>query len=140
MKRILPFFLVLLLLPSALSGCAKSTQIDGLSRTSYIEIRAFSPTDQSYTDYVISDYELVDEICATLNSLTLERVRITKPLGRAYTLTFYDIAHRRISGVGIVYENYIDYNGELHRVTSDDNVTEYIAGVLASQTPKNTEE
>ncbi len=140
MKRILPFFLALLFMTSVLSGCAQSVQIGDLSRTSYIEIRAFSATDHSYTDYVISDYRLVDEICATLNSLTLEKVRITKPLGLGYTMTFYDLAHRRIDGVGVVYENYIDYNGELYRVTSDCNVTEYLASVLVTQSPKETEE
>lgn len=135
MKRFLPFFLILLLLPSVLIGCAKTTSIKDLSRTSYIEIRAFSTTDQSYTDYVITDYEAVDEICETLHILTLERIKITKPLHLAYQLLFFDHAHREIGGIGIVSGNLVDYNGDLHKVTSDCDLEAYLAGIVSDLTP-----
>lgn len=139
MKRSLTFLLALLALSGLLCGCARTVQIDDLSRTSYIEVRAFSNTDQSYTDYVISDYREVDEVCATLQSLTLEKVRITEPLGMACQLTFYDLAHRRIDSMLVVFGNYVDYNGDLHKITSDCDVVAYLNGIVAKLTPVSPE-
>ncbi len=135
MKRILPFVLLALLLTASLAGCARTTQIEDLSRTSYIEVRAFSNTDQSYTDYVISDYREVDEVCATLQSLTLQRVKITEPLGRAYQLTFFDHAHIKINVISVVFGNYVDYNGNLHKITSDSDVVAYLERTVSTLTP-----
>lgn len=142
MKRILPFFLLSVLLAAQLMGCSSAGQIDDLSHTAYVEIRAFSATDQSYTDYVISDYQVVNRLCATFNALTLEKVRITKPLAIGYTLLFYDHAHRPVDSVSIVFgnENYVDYQGQLYRVTSDLDPADYLADLLATQTPLETEE
>ena len=135
MKRILPFFSIILMLTAALAGCARATQIEDLSRTSYIEVRAFSNTDQSYTDYVITDYREVDDICNTLQMLTLQKVKITEPLGIAYQLTFYDHAHRRINVISVVFENYVDYNGNLHKITSECDVVAYLERTVSTLTP-----
>jgi len=139
MKRSLTFLLVLLVLSGLLCGCARQVQIGDLSRTSYIEVRAFSSTDRSYTDYVVSDYREVDEVCATLQALTLEKVRITEPLGISYQLTFYDLAHRRINSMRIIFGNYVDYNGDLHKITSDCDVGAYLNGIVAKLTPVSQE-
>lgn len=140
MKRILLFSLLLLIPLLSLFGCTQTTKIEDLSRTSYIEIHAFSPTDQSYTDYVISDFAVVDEICALLNTLTLEKVRITKPLHIDYTLIFYDHAHRQIDELIIVSENYVNYNGDLHKIADNCDLADFLASILATQAPQNSGE
>lgn len=135
MKRILPCLLLALLLTAQMVGCARSVQIDDLSRTSYVEVRAFSNVDHTYTDYVITDYREVDEICNTLQSLSLQKVKITEPLGLAYQLTFFDHAHRRIQVISFVFGNYVDYNGNLHKITSDCDVIAYLERTVSTLTP-----
>ena len=136
MKRILPFFVLALALVLTVSftGCAQSVQIEDLSRTSYIEVRAFSNVDQTYTDYVITDAAVVDEVCATLQSLTLDKIKAGM-IARAYHLTFFDHAHRRIDSISVVVGNYVDYDGDTYKITSDVDLQAYFAGVLAAQTP-----
>ena len=140
MKRILPFFLLAIILTAQFTGCAQTTRIRDLSHTSYVEVRAFSNVDQTYTDYVITDYEVVDEICATLQSLPLQTVKITEPLGMAYHLTFFDHAHRRIESISVVFGNYVDYDGDIYKITSDCDLQAYLAGVLAAQISTQSEE
>lgn len=134
MKRILPLFL-LVLLTASFAGCARTVQIDDISRTSYIEVRAFSNVDQTYTDHVIKDAAVVDEVCTTLQSLTLQKVKITEPLALAYQLTFFDHAHRRINVISVVFGNYVDYNGNLHKITNDCDVVAYLERTVSELTP-----
>ncbi|MBE6676419.1 MAG: hypothetical protein E7594_06215 [Ruminococcaceae bacterium] len=136
MKRILPCLLLALLLTATLAGCARTTQIDDLSRTSYIKVRAFSNVDRSYTDYVITDYRKVDEICDTLESLSLQKVRITEPLAISYTLSFYDHAHREIDSVRVVFGDYLDYDGDLYLIlTTDCEFEAYLDKIVAELPP-----
>ena len=135
MKRIFPLLMVATMLMACFFGCSKSTQISDLSRTSYIEVRAFSMTDQSYTDYVISDYEIVDEICATFSDLTLKKVNNTEPLAVLYQLCFFDHSHRRINSFLLISGNMIDYDGNLYNVQNSFDVKAYVDGAIANQPP-----
>lgn len=136
MKRILPCLLLALLLTATLAGCARTTQINDLSRTSYIKVRAFSNVDQTYTDYVITDYRKVDEVCNTLESLSLQKVRITEPLAIHYTLSFYDHAHREIDSVRVVFGDYLDYDGDLYLIlTTDCEFEAYLDKIVAELPP-----
>lgn len=134
MKRILSFFLITLMLTVSFAGCARSVQIKDLSRASYIEVRAFSNTDQTYTDYVITDAAVVDEVCATLQSLTLGKVKAGM-IAIAYHLTFYDHAHRQVDSVSIVIGNYVDYDGDIYKITSDCDLQAYLDGIVAQLSP-----
>ena len=139
MKRILPFLGVMLMLAATFTGCAQTTQINDLSRTSYIEVRAFSNVDRTYADYVIKDAAVVDDVCATLQSLTLQKVKITEPLGIAYQLTFYDHAHRKINVISVVFGNYLDYDGDICKILSDCNVVAYLERTVSTLTPVSQE-
>ena len=137
MKRILPLLLIASLLTVCLSGCGKDVQIEGLSHASYIEVRAFSMTDQSYTDYVISDYKAVDEVCATFSGLTLKKSKNTEPLQIAYTLQFYNHSHAPVDSITVLtYGDMLDYDGDLYSVDTD--VQAYLDGIVAQLTPIDT--
>ena len=135
MKRILPFFLMVALLTVCLSGCGKSAQISDLSRASYVEVRAFSMSEQGYTDYVISDYQTVNEICTAFSDLTLKKVKDNcKPHQIAYTLQFYNHSHALVDSITVLTDgNTLDYDGDLYNV--DFNVQAYMDGVVAKLTP-----
>lgn len=136
MKRILLFFLLALVTVSGLVGCTRTVQIDDLSRTSYIELRAHSSNGhKDDVDYLISDYEAVDSLCLTLQSLTLEKVRITEPLGLAYSLVFYDHAHREISSLLVVYGDYVHYKGDLYKITGDCDLEKYLDSIVSGLLP-----
>ena len=139
MKRILSLLLFALVLTASLVGCTPSVQIGDLSRASYIEVRAFSNVDQTYTDYVITDAAVVDGVCETLQSLTLEKIKVGM-FARAYQLTFFDHAHRKIDSVSVVFGNYVDYDGDIYKITSDCDLQTYLSGVLAGQTPIQSKE
>lgn len=139
MKRILSFALSVCLLVFCLAGCAQSTAVGDLSHTSYIEVRAFSMTDQTYNDYVISDYKTVDEICATFTSLTLKKVKITEPLAMTYQLRFFDHAHREFDSLMLIAgKNTLDYGGDLYNVLDDCDLQAYMDGIVLGLTPENT--
>lgn len=134
MKRILPLLLIAALLPACLAGCGQSTGVGDLSRTSYIEVRAFSMTDQGYTDYVITDSQLVDKVCAAFADLTLEKVRNTEPLMIAYTLQFYNHSHVPVDSITVIAGGtVVDYDGALY--VADADMQAYMDGIVAQLTP-----
>ena len=139
MKRILPFLLSAILLTVCLSGCAHSRQIGDLSRTSYIEVRAFSMTEQRYTDYVISDVETVDGICAAFAELSLERIKNTEPLMTAYELQFYNHSHAPVDSITVLTDGtMLKYDGQLYSINAD--IKAYIDAIVATLEPVNIEE
>ncbi len=133
MKRL---FAIVLLASLALALVACATQnpmqdaLTATRNTGSIEIRVYSITDQTYTDYVITDRATVREICDTFSSLELEKVRITEPLGVSYLLSFCNAGGVGVDSLAVVAgKNVIDY-GDLYRVQEDFDVHAYVAGLV----------
>ncbi len=133
MKRL--FAIVLLsALALTLVACATPNPMkDALTatrNTGSIEIRVYSGTDQTYTDYVITDRATVREICDTFSALKLEKVRITEPLGISYSVSFCNAGGIAVNSLAVVAgKNVIDY-GDLYRVQDDFDVHAYVAGLV----------
>lgn len=139
MKRYLALMLLCLLALSLVSCSTQNPMQDSLDvtrNTGSIEIRVFSNTDQTYTDYVITDRATVREICDYFGALELEKVKITEPLAMSYTITFCNA-----NGVGIeslilvAGYNVIDY-GDLYRVQDEVDIHDYVASLVDKAQPK----
>ena len=118
---------------------AKNPMQDDLTatrNTGSIEIRVYSTTDQTYTDYVITDRVAVREICDYFGALKLEKVKITEPLSTSYTVSFCNANGVGLSAVSVVAgDNVIDY-GDLYRVQDSVDIHDYVASLVSRAQPK----
>ncbi|MBE6695500.1 MAG: hypothetical protein E7587_03510 [Ruminococcaceae bacterium] len=110
-----------------LCSCFSQDTLPELSRTSRIEIRAFSSTEQAYTDYTISDEASVREICDTLSSLELKKIKLTEPLAQSYALTFYYPNGGRIGSVTLVSGHNVVDCGDMYKIKNDVDINVYIS-------------
>ena len=133
MKKLLSMLLLSALALTLVACGAQNPMKDALTatrNTGSIEIRVYSITDQTYTDYVITDRATVREICDTFSSLKLEKVRITEPLGTSYSVSFCNAGGIALNSLAVVAgKNVIDY-GDLYRVQDDFDVHAYVAGLV----------
>ena len=133
MKKLFLGLLVSVLALIFVSCATPNPMQDSLSatrNTGSIEIRVYSTTDQTYTDYVITDRATVRDICDTFSSLKLEKVRITEPLGISYSVSFCNAGGIAVNSLAVVAgKNVIDY-GDLYGVQDDFDVHAYVAGLL----------
>ena len=109
----------------ALALCACSVQ-NPMRNTGSIEIYVNSTA----AVYVITDREAVREICDTFGALELEKVKITKPLGVTYTVSFCNangVATERL--LVVAGYNVIDF-GDLYRVQDDFDVHAYVESLI----------
>jgi hypothetical protein len=132
-KKSITITLLILLVIGLCSCGTKNPMQDALTatrNTGSIEIRVYSNTDQTYTDYVITDRATVREICDTFSSSELEKVKITEPLAASYTVTFCNANGVGLESLTVVAGyNIIDY-GDLYRVQDDFDVHAYVAGLV----------
>ena len=133
MKKLLSMLLLFALALTLVACGVQNPMQDALTATrnaGSIEIRVHSVTDQTHTDYVITDRSTVREICDTFGALELEKVKITKPLGMSYTVTFCNANGVGLESLTVVAGyNVIDY-GDLYRVQEDFDVHAYVAGLV----------
>ncbi len=116
----------------ALTLCACSVQnpmqdaLTATRNTGSIEIYVNSTA----AVYVITDREVVREICDTFGALELEKVKITEPLGVSYTVSFCNangvVTERLLVVAGY---NVIDF-GDLYRVQDDFDVHAYVESLI----------
>lgn len=134
MKKTMVMLLLCALTLTLFACGAKNPMRDDLTatrNTGNIEIRVYSMTDQTYTDYVIKDRAAVREICDTFSSLELEKVKITEPLATSYTVTFCNANGVGVESLTVVSGyNVIHYDGNLYRVQEDFDVHVYITGLV----------
>ena len=139
MKKSIAITLLILLVIGLCSCGTKNPMQDALTatrNTGSIEIRVYSNTDQTYTDYVITDRATVREICDTFSSSELLKVKITEPLAASYTVTFCNANGVGLESLTVVAgDNVIDY-GDLYRVQEDFDVHAYVAGLVEGAAQK----
>ncbi len=138
MKRSIAFLLSLVLLGMTLCGCAARSPLPDLSDARSVEIRVYSQQDQSYTDYLIKDRKVVRKICDFFSSLECKKVKITEPLEVTYEVRILYSTGTAIAQIGLVAgHNVMDYDGDLHKITGEENVNRYIASIVADATDEN---
>lgn len=133
MKKLLSMLLLFAFALTFVACGVQNPMKDALTatrNTGSIEIRVYSNTDQTYTDYVITDRATVREICDTFSSSELEKVKITEPLAASYTVTFCNANGVGLESLTVVAGyNVIDY-GDLYRVQENFDVHAYVAGLV----------
>ena len=140
MKRV---FFALLLCVLALTLCACATQnpmkdtLNATRNTGSIEIRVYSNTDQTYTDYVITDRATVREICDAFSSLELKNTKVGL-YAHAYTVNFCNANGVAVTGLIVTASenNTIIYENEAYRVQNDFDVHAYVASLVANAEQK----
>ena len=140
MKR---FVVGILLCALALTLCACATPnpmrdaLTATRNTGSIEIRVYSNTDQTYTDYVITDRATVREICDTFSSLELKNTKVGM-YAHAYTVNFCNANGVAITGLIVTASenNTIIYENEAYRVQEDFDVHAYVAGLVEGAAQK----
>ena len=134
-------WLCLCLLALTLVACATQNPMqDALTatrNTGSIEIRVYSNTDQTYTDYVITDRATVREICDTFSSLELKNTKVGM-YAHAYTVNFCNANGVAITGLIVTASenNTIIYENEAYRVQEDFDVHAYVAGLVEGAAQK----
>ena len=127
--------LCLALLALALCACSVQNPMqDALTatrNTGSIEIRVYSNTDQTYTDYVITDRATVREICDAFSSLELKNTKVGM-YAHAYTVNFCNANGVAVTGLIVTASenNTIIYENEAYRVQKDFDVHAYVAGLV----------
>ena len=134
MKRYLALILLCLLtLPLISCGTKNPMQGDltATRNTGSIEIRVYSNTDQTYTDYVITDRATVREICDAFSSLELKNTKVGM-YAHAYTVNFCNANGVAVTGLIVTASenNTIIYENEAYRVQKDFDVHAYVAGLV----------
>ena len=128
MKRISALLLLVSLLLLCLCSCLSQDTLPDLSKAARIEIRVFSPTEQVYTDYTISDETAVREICDTLSSLKLKKIKLTEPLSQSFILTFYYPNGGRIGSVTLVFgHNVVDCGKTMYKIQNELDINDYVS-------------
>lgn len=140
MKRYFALTLLLLLVLSLVSCNAKNPMQGDLTatrNTGSIEIRVYSNTDQTYTDYVITDRATVREICDAFSSLELKNTKVGM-YAHAYTVNFCNANGVAVNSLAVVASenNTIIYENEAYRVQKDFDVHAYVAGLLEGAAQK----
>ena len=139
MKRLFAIVLLASLTLTLVACATQNPMQDALTatrNTGSIEIRVYSNTDQTYTDYVITDRATVREICDAFSSSELEKVKITEPLAASYTVTFCNANGVGLESLTVVAGyNVIDY-GDLYRVQENFDVHAYVAGLVEGAAQK----
>ena len=134
MKKSITITLLILLVIGLCSCGTKNPMKDALTamrNTGSIEIRVYSNTDQTYTDYVITDRATVREICDTFSSLELKNTKVGM-YAHAYTVSFCNANGVAVNSLAVVASenNTIIYENEAYRVQKDFDVHAYVAGLV----------
>ncbi len=140
MKRLFAIVLLVLLALPLVSCGAKNPMQDALTstrNTGSIEIRVYSVTDQTYTDYIITDRATVREICDTFSSLKLEKTKVGM-YHTAFAISFLNANGVAYEYVGVVMSenNVICYDNQMYRVQDDVDIEEYAASLVEKAQPK----
>jgi uncharacterized protein YycO len=133
-KKSITIALLILLVIGLCSCGTKNPMQDSLTatrNTGSIEIRVYSNTDQTYTDYVITDRATVREICDTFSSLELKETKVGM-YANAYTVSFCNANGVAVNSLAVVASenNTISYENEMYRVQDDFDVHAYVAGLV----------
>lgn len=132
---------LLILLVIGLCSCSTKNPMQGdltaTRNTGSIEIRVYSNTDQTYTDYVITDRATVREICDTFSSLELKETKVGM-YADAYTVSFCNANGVAVNSLAVVASenNTISYENEMYRVQKDFDVHAYVAGLVEGAAQK----
>ena len=140
MKKSITIALLILLVIGLCSCGTKNPMQDALTatrNTGSIEIRVYSNTDQTYTDYVITDRATVREICDTFSSLELKNTKVGM-YAHAYTVNFCNANGVAITGLIVTASenNTIISENEAYRVQDDFDVHAYLAGLIENAEQK----
>ena len=139
MKKLLSMLLLFALALTLVACGAQNPMKDALTatrNTGSIEIRVYSTTDQTYTDYVITDRAAVREICDTFSTLELEKVKITEPLEMSYWVIFCNANGVAVKSLYVIAGMNVIDHGHLYRVQDDFDVHAYVAGLVEGAAQK----
>ena len=140
MKKLLSM-LLLFALALTLVACGVQNPMQGdltaTRNTGSIEIRVYSNTDQTYTDYVITDRATVREICDAFSSLELKNTKVGM-YAHAYTVSFCNANGVAVNSLAVVASenNTIIYENEAYRVQKDFDVHAYVADLIEGAAQK----
>ena len=135
MKKLIVFVLSLLCILS-LVGCSNSYKTNDLSQTASIRIYVHSIPDNSYSEYIVSDKDIVQETCNLFSSLETTKYKTDKELGDLYTVRFFNYNGVEIETV-VVLSNvdnaiWVNSNNIVYKITSDVKIVERVEEILTS--------
>ena len=135
MKKLIALLLYLLFVLS-LVGCSYSYKINDLSQTTSIKIYVHSIPDNSYSEYIVSDKDIVQETCNLFSSLETKKDKTDKELGDLYTVRFFNYNGVEIETV-VVLSNvdnaiWVNSNNIVYKITSDVKIVERVEEILTS--------
>jgi len=135
-KKWIIVFLLVVFVGVILFLIYKRSIIGDLSQTKEIKIRVFSSiTGDTYKDIIISDEEIVQEICDVFSGLELKKYRsYCKPYDVSYELHFMDENGVRIDIISVVLGgDRIDCADNQYTIVNDINLQDYLTSLITEE-------
>lgn len=135
-KKWIIVFLLVVFVGVILFLIYKRSIIGDLSQTREIKIRVFSSiTGDTYKDIIISDEEIVQEICDVFSGLELKKYRsYCKPYDVSYELHFMDENGVKIDIISVVLGgDRIDCAGNQYTIVNDINLQDYLTSLITEE-------
>jgi len=135
-KKWIIVFLLVVFVGVILFLIYKRSIIGDLSQTKEIKIRVFSSiTGDTYKDIIISDEEIVQEICDVFSGLELKKYRsYCKPYDVSYELHFINEDGGKIEIISVVLGgDRIDCADNQYTIVNDINLQDYLTSLITEE-------
>jgi len=129
MKRLIAFVLALICVLS-LVGCSNGS-IKGIDKATKIVVVQYDKSNGTEIGTVtLTENTDIKHIVDNLNSLKLKKMKYNDPTVLEYKLVFFNAAGETIETISIPANEWIDFDGYFHSITSGELDRAYIAGLF----------
>jgi len=129
MKGLIAFVLALICVLS-LVGCSNGS-IKGIDKATKIVVVQYDKSNGTEIGTVtLTENTDIKHIVDNLNSLKLKKMKYNDPTVLEYKLVFFNAAGETIETISIPANEWIDFDGYFHSITSGELDRAYIAGLF----------
>lgn len=113
-----------------LVGCSNSS-IKGIDKATKIEVVQYDKsTGTEIGNVTLTEETSIKHIVDNLNSLKLKRMENNEPTVLECKLTFFNAEGETIETISIPANDWVDFDGSFHSITSGELDRAYIAGLF----------
>lgn len=129
MKKLIAFMLALVYVLGVV-GCSNDA-IKGIDGATKIEVVQYGkPNGEEVGTVIVTEETSIKYIVDNLNSLKLKKMNYNEPTVLEYKLTFFNADGEMIETISIPANDWVDFDGSFHSITSGELDRTYIAGLF----------
>lgn len=129
MKKVIALVLALVGV-FGLVGCSNGS-IKGIDKATEIEVIQYDKSSGAELGTVVlTEEDAIKHIVDNLNSLKLKKMSYNEPTVLEYKLTFFNAEGETIETISIPANDWVDFDGSFHSITSGELDRAYIAGLF----------